>query len=385
MRVLHLTSGNMFGGIEVLLLTLARQQGSCPDMEPHFALCFEGRVSEELRACGAAVNMLGPARISRPWTIWRARRALRQIMDSGHYDIAVTHGLWIHALLAPAVRSQGMPLAFWAHGIHGKGQILSWWASRVRPAVVLCNSEVTRQSVGITFAHNDPVVVYCPVALGSIDRERARRQIRTELNIAENALVIVQACRLERWKGHEILLDALAQLKDLPGWVCCIAGGAQRPEERVYLTDLQRRCEQLGLAQRVRWLGQRQDVPALLAAADIHCQPNSGPEPFGLAFVEALHAGLPVVTTAMGGPREIVTPECGRLVLPDSPVQVAAALREFLLSAELRGRAAEAGPRRAAELCDPARQMGRLATELGRAVRSKSCALNRCPSQLVRE
>ena len=69
-----------------------------------------------------------------------------------------------------------------------------------------------------------------------------------------------------------------------------------------------------GLAERVRFLGERADVPDLLGAADIHCQPNSSPEPFGLAFVEALHAALPVVTSDAGGAREIVTPACGVLV-----------------------------------------------------------------------
>jgi glycosyltransferase involved in cell wall biosynthesis len=374
MRVLHLHSGNMYGGVEVLLQTLARQQAKCPDMEPHFALCFEGRLSEELRASGAVVHVLGPARISRPWTIWRARRTLRPIMSSGHYDIAVTHGPWIHALLAAEVRSYGLPLAFWAHDIHQRGQFLGWLAGRVKPAVLICNSDVTSRSVGITFGGTNPIVVNYPVALNGIDKGKTRREIRSELGIAENALVIVQACRLERWKGHELLLDALAQLKDLPDWVCWIAGGAQRPQEVVYLADLHRRCDQLGLTTRVHWLGQRHDVPALLAAADIHCQPNSGPEPFGLVFVEALHAGLPVVTTAHGGPCEILTPECGRLVPPHSPAHLAAALRDFLLSPALRTQAAEAGPRRAAALCDPARQMSRIAAELRRAVSSESCA-----------
>jgi glycosyltransferase involved in cell wall biosynthesis len=49
----------------------------------------------------------------------------------------------------------------------------------------------------------------------------------------------------------------------------------------------------LRIADRVRFAGQRDDVPRLLAAADLHCQPNSSPEPFGVAFVEALAAGLP--------------------------------------------------------------------------------------------
>ena len=66
----------------------------------------------------------------------------------------------------------------------------------------------------------------------------------------------------------------------------------------------------------MRWLGQRRDVPELLAAADIYCQPNVGAEPFGIVFVEALYTGLPVVTTALGGALEIIDASCGVLVPP---------------------------------------------------------------------
>ena len=56
MKVLHISSGNLYGGVEVLLATLAREQACCPEMEPHFALCFEGRLSPELIEFGAAVD-----------------------------------------------------------------------------------------------------------------------------------------------------------------------------------------------------------------------------------------------------------------------------------------------------------------------------------------
>ena len=66
---------------------------------------------------------------------------------------------------------------------------------------------------------------------------------------------------------------------------------------------------------------QRDDVPRLLAAADIFCQPNLGPEPFGIGFVEALSAGLPVITTATGGALEIVDGDCGiRSGLASAPI-----------------------------------------------------------------
>jgi len=150
-------------------------------------------------------------------------------------------------------------------------------------------------------------------------------------------------------------------LRDLPNWIAWIVGGAQRPRELSYLNSLKKAAVTLGIANRVMFLGQRSDVPRILAAADIHCQPNTGPEPFGITFVEALYAGIPVVTTAMGGAQEIVDDSCGILVRPDDPEALAAALRHLVQEGGLRKRLGAAGPNRARQLCDPATQIAKLA------------------------
>jgi len=113
-------------------------------------------------------------------------------------------------------------------------------------------------------------------------------------------VVIIQVSRLEPWKGHRLYLEALGHLRDVGTWVCWQVGGAQRPHESEHLAAMRALCVELGIAQRVRFLGQRVDVHALLAAADIHCQPNLAPESFGSTFIEGLFAGLPIVTTAIG-------------------------------------------------------------------------------------
>ena len=96
----------------------------------------------------------------------------------------------------------------------------------------------------------------------------------------------------------------------------------------------------------------------LLGAADIHCQPNTGPEPFGIAFVEALYAGLPVVTTALGGAIEIINPSCGRLLPPDDIQALVQALGQLIQDGGLRHTLGAAGRARARLLCDPETQMG---------------------------
>src|SRR5689334_13323227 len=94
MKVLYINSGNLYGGIETLLVALARFRDVSPEMEPHFALCFEGKLSRELRDLGCTVHTLGNVRLSRPWTTWQARRRLQQIIQQHHYDVVVPHGSW---------------------------------------------------------------------------------------------------------------------------------------------------------------------------------------------------------------------------------------------------------------------------------------------------
>jgi glycosyltransferase involved in cell wall biosynthesis len=144
--------------------------------------------------------------------------------------------------------------------------------------------------------------------------------------------VILQSSRLEEWKGQAILIAALGRMKELPGWEAWIAGGVQKSGESDYLSALRRRVEELGISERVRFLGQRSDVRQLMAAADVYCQPNTGPEPFGLAFVEALQAGLPVVTSGFGGAAEIVDATCGILTRPADIAAVSTALVELIAS-----------------------------------------------------
>jgi len=358
MRILNLYAGNLFGGIENMLLTLARCVREVPEASLLFGLCFEDKLSQELRALGMPVHMLGEVRVRWPWTVWRARHRLRTLLAREQPDIVICHSCWPHVLFAPVVRAQNLHLAFWAHDYYRGRHWLERWSRRTRPDIILVNSRFTQASIDNLFPDVRREVIYYPVSQAmQMDPESDRSKKRRELRTADDAVVILQACRLERWKGHSLLLDALGHLAGIPGWVCWIAGGVQRPHEKTYLEELRRKTIALGIEERVHFLGQRADVPALLAAADIHCQPNTGPEPFGIAFVEALYAGLPVVTTAMGGALEIIDERCGILVPPDDPKALAAALERLVRDRDLRAQLGSCGPKRANQLCDPRTQI----------------------------
>ncbi len=375
MKVLHLYSGNLFGGVETLLVTLAKQRSVCPQMQPHFALCFEGRLETELRAAGVDVHMLGKVRSSRPWTVWLARRQLDRLLTQERFDAVVCHACWPQAIFGSVVRTHHLPLIFWCHDTPKGDHWIERWAKQTPPDVAIANSRYTQAAVPNLYPTSRNEWLYYPVPDPNIsNRADLRRSIRAELNAPDDAVVIVQSSRLERWKGQTLLLSALGQLSDVSNWVCWIAGGAQRPHEAEYLQELQAQARELGIGDRVQFLGQRADVPHLLVAADIHCQPNTGPEPFGIAFVEALYAGLPVVTTAMGGGMEIVDASCGQRVAPNDAKALSEVLRSLVINPDQRATLAAGGRLRASSLCDPAQQMTKLHDLLYQLVQQEAVA-----------
>jgi glycosyltransferase involved in cell wall biosynthesis len=245
-------------------------------------------------------------------------------------------------------------------------------ARTTRPDLAIGNSHFTEAGLENLFPGVPRGVVYPPVALTELkDADRWRSTIRKQQGIGEDTVVIVQVSRLEACKGHHLHLEALAKLRHLKTpWVCWMVGGAQRPQEEEYLRQLQRAAANLGLRGRVQFLGQREDVPQLLAASDIFCQPNQAPDSFGIVFIEALWAARPVVTTAMGGAQEIIDPSCGGLVEPGNVTLMAESLRELIESTDLRKRLGQGGASRARQLSDPFTQMEKL-IELARSVKCR--------------
>jgi len=358
MRVLHLYAGNLYGGIETYLVTLAKTQALLLQMQHEFALCFSGRLSAELQDAGAVVHQLGVVQIRKLWTVWNARSRLKTLLQAREFDVVIAHACWVQSIFGGVVKAQGLPLVFYTHDtISGRGW-LEKLAKRIVPDCAIVNSQYTRSTLQHFYSDTPKHVVYYPVSQATSSEQTD--WMRSQFQTPQDRVVIVQACRLEPWKGHRSLVAALGRLQNVPNWEMWIAGGAQRPHEQVYLASLQAEIETLGIVDRVKFLGQRSDVPQLLAAADIHCQPNSGGEPFGIAFIEALYAGLPIVTTAIGAAPEIVNDTCGCLVPAGDIEALAQVLERLIMNAEERDRLSRHSYDRASFLCNPVQQLKKL-------------------------
>ncbi len=130
--------------------------------------------------------------------------------------------------------------------------------------------------------------------------------------------------RLHAWKGQHVAINALAQLPgDCHLWIV----GAPLFGEDDFAAGLRAQVERLGLASRVHFLGFRNDVAALMRAADVVVHASTLPEPFGRVLVEGMLARRPVIATAAGGVREILTDgSTGVLVPPGDAAALARAV-----------------------------------------------------------
>jgi glycosyltransferase involved in cell wall biosynthesis len=346
--LLHVHSGNLFGGVERMLETLAT--ANPVPVSSRFALCFEGETAATLRRTGASIDWLRPVHIRRPDQVLRARRRLRGLLKQSRPDAVLVHSSWSQAIFGSTVLAAGIPFVRWLHAPQPGPGLLEQWAWRARPDRVLCNSEYTRAAARSLVGDVPAEVCYPPARTSAATTNR--QDVRRLIGAPEARCVVLLAARPEPWKGHQRLIAALSTLQTLD-WEAWIVGGPQRPSEREYIERLQEQATSAGISTRVRFLGQRDDVPSLLAAADIYCQPNEGPEPFGLSVVEAMASGLPVVGSAAGATPEIVDEASGILVPLDDDAALARALARLIADAALRqtmGRAAQHASRRFTDL-----------------------------------
>jgi glycosyltransferase involved in cell wall biosynthesis len=174
------------------------------------------------------------------------------------------------------------------------------------------------------------------VVYNAVDPEhfevRAPPALREELGAGGGRPLVLTAARLDAQKGHPVLLEAAMRVPDA---VFALAGEGP---ERAALEAL---AKELGIADRVRFLGRRDDVPELLAACDVFALPSLY-EGSSLAVLEAMAARRAVVSSAIGGTDELIEDgRSGLLVAPGDAAALAAALQRLLTDPELRARLAE--------------------------------------------
>jgi glycosyltransferase involved in cell wall biosynthesis len=168
-------------------------------------------------------------------------------------------------------------------------------------------------------------------------------------------LVLAVIAQITPWKGQRDALEIVDELlREQPRARLLVVGEAKfvgpatREDNREYLAALRRLVRERRLEPRVAWLGERDDVPSILAATDVLLVP-SREEPFGRVVVEGMAMGCLVAATAVGGPAEIITDSVdGLLLAPCDPPAWARAIGAALADPARAGAMRRAAPRTAA-------------------------------------
>jgi len=356
-RVLQLIDGFTVGGAERIVLMLAMHTNRERFQVIPCALHRSGPIEEELKAAGVEYRVLGIQRrsvLTGPPFLFDLRRilvALRKMLKELSIDIVHAHLTQSTLMGILAARRVATPrVCATVHNIviHNQRGRLSPREWLMRNAInrvfsradrIIAVSEEVAQAVKLGTRIPRERIVTIP---NGIDAERYRfngdrRILRRELDLPTDRLMALTVGRLTRQKGYPHLLTALSLIPFEKRPLTLIAGdGPDRPA-------LEEKAKTLKIADDVRFLGNRHDIPDLLGAADVFVL-SSLWEGLPLALLEAMASGLPAVVTAVGGNTEAVMDgESGVLVPPADEKALAKALSSLLgdaLKLEQMGRAA---------------------------------------------
>jgi glycosyltransferase involved in cell wall biosynthesis len=219
------------------------------------------------------------------------------------------------------------------------------WAMRQVDALIGVSEFVVQSLIERGYRTATTYAVLNAIDLPVWDSTLDPRPVRLELGIPAGAPVVASAGRLFRGKGQHDVVRAVAAIRsEFPDVRLLIIGRDDlQVMQTSYTQELKELAAELGVRENVMFLGQRSDMPALLAASDVFVLP-SFEEPFGLVFAEALAMKRPVLALANGGAPEVVDHgKSGLLSDPDDHEALANNLATLLRDQPLRARMGEYG------------------------------------------
>jgi len=274
------------------------------------------------------------ARAGRRWASRLARKGFRVVVNGGNCRWPDVN--WVHCVHAayPSPSAGGFPRRVKTNAVHRLNRRAEWRAARAA-RIVLCNSRRTAcDAVELLGVYPDRVrVVYlgCDPAQLPAVTALERKAARARLGWDDRPWIVFVGQLGNRVKGFDTLYEAWRRLCENPAWdgnLAVIGEGPDRPAWEAQAT-----CD--GLARRIRFLGFRTDVPAVLASCDAMVAPSRY-DAYGLAVHEALCRGLPAIVSAAAGVSERYPPELADLILtdPENPGELADRLRHWRANLE---------------------------------------------------
>jgi glycosyltransferase involved in cell wall biosynthesis len=252
-----------------------------------------------------------PLQAKDPVTIWRNAARLASLISAENISIvharsrAPAWSAWL------ACRRTGAHFVTTYHGVYGENLPFKrhYNAVMARGEIVIAASHYVAREIQRRHKLDPARIQVIPrgvdptvFAPDAISPARIARMAQT-MRVPDGMHTVVIPGRLTSWKGQAVLLRAIARLP----WseVCCVLVGSDQGRTR-YTRELEQLAGTLGIAERVRIIGQVEDMPAALMLSDVVVHASTEAEAFGRVVIEAQAMGRPVIATNLGGPSETV-------------------------------------------------------------------------------
>jgi len=294
MKVLHVITGLEAGGAEIQLAMLVRHTRHDADV---ITLYNAGSVADQIRADGTSVRDLGMQRN----TELGALRRLRSIIEAGRYDVVHTHLYRSQIYARPAARLARTPVVLTTEHSIGETHIERrkmtagvrglYLASELFSDATIAVSDVVRERLvrwGVPARKITVIPNGLEIAALAFD-PAAREQARAQFGLGPDTYVIGALGRIDENKRVELTVEAAAPMLGERCKILVVGRGDHR-------TVVEATAARLGVSDHVIFGGFQPDTAAMMAAFDLYAA-TSVQETFGLAVLEAMASGLPVVYT----------------------------------------------------------------------------------------
>ncbi|MEI6947124.1 glycosyltransferase family 4 protein [Paraflavisolibacter sp. H34] len=303
-KVLQGIRQGKIGGGESYLLGLVEQLDKSR-FEPVVLSFTDGPMVDRLRGWGVATHVIYTEKPF-DFSVWG--KVSRLLREEG-IDLVHAHGTRAMSnMFRPAVRS-GLPLVYTCHGwsfhrgqhpLVRKVRMVSEKYLTQKASVNICGARASRDEARECFGRFDAEIIYNSIDYQRFNPEGQYKDVRRELGIPADALVVASIARFTHQKQPLLLVEAFARMaQKVPHALLLMVGDGELKEETLQL------IEKLGIADRVVQQSFRTDVPDVLAAADIFVLPSLW-EVFPIALLEAMAMGKAVIATGVDGTAEMV-------------------------------------------------------------------------------
>jgi glycosyltransferase involved in cell wall biosynthesis len=325
-KVCHLISGDLWAGAEVQACTLLTALKEEASLDLTAIVLNEGRLTGQLRAEGVETLVIDETRHG----FGQIYKKLREELTDRKIDILHSHR-YKENILAARLKKAGLT-RYLVQTVHGTGErfkglnrlkmkVYNYLNSRQTKAYFDRVIAVSKDIHGLydnKLPKGRTVTIHNAVAAERLQPTRPVAEMRRELKIGSDSPVIGTAGRLVPVKGYDLFLEAARFIiEDKPEAVILIAGDGP------LMGELKQRATALGIDNNVRFLGFREDIVDILNCLDIFVM-SSHHEGIPMVLLEAMALRKPVVSTAVGGVREVIKDNLSGLLVKPGDVKALA-------------------------------------------------------------